>query len=184
MTRLIDDVVVGLQCNLSQIAGYSDKEIEKIESFYSIKVGGDFRLFLQEFGRSSGDVLLPDLIFYQGYYAAKTPAMISGHLAQQFEFREDLIRNNRPFRSGSPFLISIESETQFFFLRTRADEPIRVTTVEDDYGQLSDNPEIVYHFDENTGMVSNTKRTFREYLKSQVRLSETERVGTGEMIKI
>lgn len=184
MTRLIDDITAGLSCDLSQIKGYSDEEIGKIESFYNIKVSGDFRLFLSEFGRSSGGVLLPDLIFYHGYYAPKTPATVSGHLAGQLDFKSDLLRAARPFHSSNPFLISIESETQYYFLRTRADEPLRATSPEDDYSQLSDDPDVVYHFDENTGVVKNTGRTIRQYLKSQVQIETAGRCGAGEIIAI
>lgn len=183
--RLIDEITQGCGFEIGPLRGYSDGEIEKMEWFYGIKIGGDLRRFFTEFGRSSGYVGFEGFIVaYSGYYAPKTPAKVSAHVATQLGFKDDLMKHGRPFCTGKPFLFSIESETQYYFLRTAADEPLRVTTPEDDYSQLCDDSDVVYHFDENRSTVESTGLTLKDYLLSRVQQRPLEKSGAGEMIVI
>ena len=183
--RLIDEITQGCGFEVGLLRGYSDVEIEKMEAFYSIKIGEDLRRFFAEFGRSSGNVGFEGFIVpYSGYYALKTPAKISAHVATQLGFKDDLMKHGRPFCTGKPFLFAIENETQYYFLRTTADEPLRVTTLEDDYSQLSADPNIMYHFDENHGVVKNTGFPLKDYLLSRLRKGPVAKSGAGEMILI
>jgi len=163
--------------------GYSQDEINQMESFYDIKISGNLKSFLSEIGRCSGNAQFSVfLIPYTGYYAVKTPKGISGHVATQLEFKRDILKYGRPFLTGNPFLIFVEYETQYYFLRTKADEPLRCLTPEDDYTQLSDDPDIIYHFDSNKKQVINTGQTFMQFLVSKVSKNTIQEVGSGEMI--
>lgn len=185
MTGLMDALARECDFNLKGFRGYTPSEIEKMEIFYGIKISGDLRRFFVELGRSSGNVLFSDfLIPYSGYYAAKTPAGVSGHVACQLEFKNDLRKYGRPFGTGNPFLFSVANETQYFFLRTKADEPLRGITPEDDYSELNEDPETVYLYDENLGKVSNTGTRLREYLTSIIQKQSSDKDGAGEMIVI
>lgn len=170
----------------SGFIGYSEMEIQHIESFYGIKVVGGLRDFLLQMGRSSGNVdFNSSLIPYIEYYADKTPANIRKHLVQQYEFLEHtLMKYARPFYSLSPILFVIENKYRYGFLRTCADEPMIVTTPEDDYSRLVDDPEIIYFFDDHTKQVDVTSLSVSDYILSQVSFNPREKYGRGEMIVI
>jgi hypothetical protein len=183
--RLIDEITQDRGFETGSVRGYSDEEIHKMESFYGIKVSGDLRRFFAEFGRSSGFIGFEGFIVaYSGYYAQKTPLKVSSHVATQLGFKDELMKHARPFCTGKPFLFSIENETQYFFVRTTADEPLRIKTPEDDYSQLSTDPDIVYQFDENQSTVENTGLTLKDYLFSRIQPRPLEKGGAGEMIVI
>jgi|GEM_PF-3889000 len=185
MIGLLAEITPNGRTNSLKTNGYSLSEIGKIESFYDIKIEGDLKRFFLEFGRSPGAIGFDAFILpYSGFYAVKSPSHISGHLRTQYDFRDDLMKQARPFCKSSPFLFSIEHETQYYFLRTKADEPLRGVSPEDDYSQLSDDPEIVYHYDENNGVVINTEMTLKDYLRSRVSTTPVTELGSGEMILI
>jgi len=185
MMRFIDEITQGCGFDVGSVQGYTEGELLKMEEFYGIKIGGELRQFFTEFGRSSGHVRFEGFVVaYSGYYAPKTPAKISAHVATQLGFKDDLMKHGRPFCTGKPFLFSIENETQYFFLRTAADEPLRIVSPEDDYSQLSVNPDTVYRYDENHDTVSTTGLTLRDYLSSRLQQGPIDKNGTGEMILI
>ena len=164
-------------------SGYSDFEMRKMESFYDIAITGGLRCFFSEMGRASGNRSFNAMVVpYSGYYAPKLPSGISGHIAAQIEFRNQVLRAGRPFRTGKPFLFSIENETQYFFLRTKADKQLHGVTPEDDYSVLSEDPEQVYQYDENADIVFRADMTLTDYLVSRLSPTALTKSGAGEMI--
>ena len=167
------------------LVGYTDVELTKIEDFYGICIIGQLKEFFKVMGRSSGNVQFNCfLIAYTGYHTKHSPATVSGHVASQLDFRGKLLGHARPFLTGSPFLFAIEYETQYMFLRTKADQPLRSIVPNDDYSSLSADPNIIYRFDENTGLVENTGICLEDYLVGETAEEPSKTCGAGEMINI
>lgn len=145
--KLIDylrSVYPELPFDISYVRGYTDNEIEKIDRLYDIKVSDQLYDFLRCMGRCSGGLFGDDpLMFYRDQVSVR------GHFLFQYDYNRELIRLKRyDWYDQKPFIISIESETQYYFLLTR-----------------SDNPNLVYHYDENEDTVEPTQWTFNEYLR-------------------
>ncbi len=131
-----------LPINIHKIKGYSDDEIKKIERLYDIKVTDQLYDFLNCIGRCSGGFFGDDpLIFYKEWF-------IRGHVLFQYGLREELYNLELwDMLEQKPFFISIESETQYYFLLT-----------------YSDQPNLVYYYDENEDKVRALDKNFNEYL--------------------
>ena len=73
------------------------------------------------------------------------------------------------FLKERPFLFSLESETQYFFVATKSDDPDRV-----------------YQYDENNGTVTDTSLSFLDYMKQTVRVwgGKSKVVCRGELLII
>ena len=168
----------------SGFVGYSETEIQHIERFYRIKVAGGLRDFFVQMGRSSGNVdFNSSLIPYLGNEVEKKTITIRKHLIMRYRFlRENLSKYARPFYSLDCFLFAIEKQHRYCFLRTRADEPLKGLTPEDDYSRLVDDPEIIYCFDDQTKQVEVTDLSVSDYILSQVNSKPRQTKGSGEMI--
>ena len=131
------------------IKGYSDDELAKIERLYDIKIRGQLYHFLSCMGRCSGGFFGDDpLLFYRDQWSVR------GHVLFQAGFTDELKKlQHYELTKQKPFFISIEWETQFYFLLTK-----------------SDNPNLVYHYDENEETVETTQWTFNEYLRKSIDL--------------
>lgn len=144
LINYLHSVYPELPIDISYIKGYSTEEIAKIERLYNVKITGQLYDFLLSIGRCSGGFFGDDpLIFYR---EQKT---VRSHFLSQYGLWDDL-RNIQQFEycDKKPFLISIESETLYFFLLTE-----------------SDHPDLVYSYDENEETIKATKWTFNEYLR-------------------
>ncbi|WP_100159646.1 SMI1/KNR4 family protein [Proteus columbae] len=143
--QLINDlhsIYPELLINIHKIKGYSDDEIKKIERLYDIKVVGQLYDFLNCMGRCSGGFFWDDpLIFYREWF-------IRGHILFQYGSREELYNLGLwDILEQKPFFISIESETQYYFLLTNSKQP-----------------DLVHHYDENEDKVRVLDKNFNEYL--------------------
>ena len=136
-----------LPFDISYVKGYSDDEIGQIERLYDIKVSDQLYDFLRCMGRCSGGLFGDDpLLFYRDQMCVR------GHVLFQSGFTEHL-RDLQHYEltKQKPFFISIESETQYYFVLTK-----------------SGNPNLVYHYDENEETVKPTQWTFNEYLRKSI----------------
>lgn len=126
--------------------GYREEELAKIEKIYNISITGQFRVFMKEMGRCSGGLIGWDPIFFYYLYG------IDKHLPNQRYHQESMIEYDLEiYNENKPFSFSCESETQYYFMLTESSEP-----------------ELVYHFDENTETVSSTGMQFIDYMKDLI----------------
>ncbi len=125
------------------LQGYSLEEIGKMERFYDIKVTEQLYDFLICMGRCSGGLFGDDpLLFYREQWSVR------GHILFQAGFRDELRKLQQyDLLKKKPFFISIESETQFYFVLTASDDPNKI-----------------YHYDENEEVVEAENWSFNEYL--------------------
>lgn len=122
--------------------GYSTAELQKIEKLYDIKITGELHSWLSQMGRNSNGVFGDEaLIVYRNLgvrshvmYQAGIFGLLQG--AQVWELL-----------NCKPFVFSCEDETVFFFLLTS-----------------SDNPDVVYKFNEDLNSVEKTTNTLFGYL--------------------
>ncbi|OAT49762.1 SMI1/KNR4 family protein [Providencia heimbachae] len=136
-----------LKIDIGKIKGYTVDEIQKIERLYDIRVTGQLREFLSCMGRCSGGFFGDDLLMF--YRKIKS---VRSHVLSQLTLRDDLCSlQHWELVAKKPFLISFENQTQYYFLLTE-----------------SDNPDLVYHYDENEDTVEATNWTFHEYLRNRV----------------
>ncbi|WP_193016840.1 SMI1/KNR4 family protein [Proteus sp. FME41] len=142
LIKLLNSYCTNISIDSKFLSGYTDNEIKKIERLYDIKVTGQLYDFLNCIGRCSGGFFGDDpLIFYREWF-------IRGHVLFQYGSREELYNLELWYiLEQKPFFISIESETQYYFLLT-----------------CSDQPNLVYHYDENEDKVRALDKNFNEYL--------------------
>ncbi len=133
-----------LSIDISYIRGYSDEEISSMERLYDIRITGQFYEFLRCMGRCSGGLFGDDpLVFYQGQET------IRGDILFQIGAREELTSIQcHDLLKQKPFFISVESYTQYLFLLTD-----------------SDNPDLIFNYNENDECVENTNWDLNSYLQ-------------------
>jgi len=164
MSNFIEKVCGTFPVLQGELLGYSEDEIAKIERLYGIEVQGDFRKFLYQMGRCDGGVFGDDpIILYRSAWNVRT------QLLTQVCFFDDMQDNgNFEHLTYKPFVFSIESETQYFFIQTSSSEI-----------------DAVYHYDENSGKSVKTNYTFRTYLQDLYTNSKRSNIAcTGELIAI
>ncbi|MEX9912998.1 MULTISPECIES: hypothetical protein [Providencia] len=147
LINYLHSVYPELLINFSYMRGYSEDEIPKIERLYDIKVTGQLYDFLTSIGRCSGGLFGDDpLLFYRNQ---KT---IRGSILMQSGMREDLAAIQRhDLLPQKPFFLSVESYTQYFFVLT-----------------TSDDPNLIYQYDENEETVEATDWDINDYLRHVV----------------
>lgn len=162
LINYLHSVYPELEINLAEIKGYSNEEIRKIESLYDINITNQLYDFLVCMGRYSGGFFCDyPLMFY------RSKKNVRSHILSQIKLREDLSSLQQwELLRQKPFLISFESETQYYFLLTKGADP-----------------NLVYHYDENEETVSATNWTFYEYLKLIVKVFSMNYVRTDDVIR-
>jgi hypothetical protein len=165
MEPFLEQVIGGVGIDLSEVAGYSDEELSKIERLYDVKLTGDLRAFLSKMGRCDGGLLGDDPIFLY-----RSRISVRGHIETQMILFE-LMRGdeNCGLLNCKPFLFSIENETQYYFVLTSADDP-----------------DAVYHYDENANRFARTRWTFGAYILHLARQPGHRRgiICRGELLNI
>ena len=130
-----------LEKNGRKAIGYSEEEIKKIEKLYDIEVKGDFKEFLRIAGRSDGG-LIGGIVFNYDSNGAKN------QLRRQRFLKGILVGENEynSFIGSKPFLIGIELETNYFYLKT------------------DENDLKMYQYSEGIDVEKKLKINFNEYL--------------------
>lgn len=154
--------------NQSQILGYSENELIKIERLYDIKFRGEFREFMLNIGRCDGGLIGDDpIILYRSLWSVRAQILFQIGL---YESLQDIQAHS--FLRKKPFVFSWEAESQMIFILTDSDE------------------NVVYSFDENEEVINNTKMTFSEYLVDVLKRyslpneSILNNISKGELILI
>ena len=153
---IIEKISQGYQYNTNFVEGYSNDDLNKIEQLYEILISGTLKKFLSELGKCDGGLIGDDpIVLYLSEMNAR------GFLMLQIGLEEDIYNSNFQNLCGQGiFTLAIESETQYFFLATK-----------------NENPDLVYRYDENEEIVFQTGLNLIEYLESVVkRYSENSHV--------
>lgn len=144
LIEYLHSVYPELPINASYMRGYSVDEIKKIERLYDIEVKGQLYDFLATIGRCSGGLFGDDLLIF--YRNGQT---VRGTVLYQDALRYELPSAQRyDLMKQKPFFISVESYTQYFFVLT-----------------TSDNPNVVYQYDENEETIEATHWELKNYLR-------------------
>lgn len=178
--NFIDKIAQGFSYDESQVLGYSEEELIKIERLYNIKLQGDFRQFMLEMGRSDGG-----LIGYNPIFLYNPAWKIREHIVLQTSIFELLQSIRKPeYLRGKTFIFSIEDKGQYYFLRTDANDsaPARVTYK--GMETLSDDPSRVYCYDGYSKTVQSIGMSFLEYMQVLVRKSDKGVVSRGDLLMI
>ena len=105
-----------LSLNNRENIGYNDKEIEKIERLYNIEIKGDFRTFMKFCGKYDGGLFGNDpVILYEDdvSYQLELQSRLKFYLTD-IEYYD--------LHKSKIFLISVEMESNYFFIKTRDDD--------------------------------------------------------------
>ena len=105
-----------LSLNNRENIGYNDKEIEKIERLYNIEIKGDFRTFMKFCGKYDGGLFGNDpVILYEDdvSYQLELQSRLKFYLTDIEYYDLD---------KSKIFLISVEMESNYFFIKTRDDD--------------------------------------------------------------
>ena len=168
MPSFIEQISQGMAYDKNQVVGYSEVEIGKISRLYDVNVSGQLRQFLFEMGRSDGGLIGDDpIILYRPKMSVRRHVLLQ--LRLEVDFKEFRIEAGLNLLKERPFLVSIESETQYFFVATKSDKPDRV-----------------YQYDENNESVRDTGIDLLEYMKNIVQVwgGRSAIVCRGELIVI
>ena len=105
-----------LSLNDRKNIGYNDKEIEKIERLYNIEIKGDFRTFMKFCGKYDGGLFGSDpVILYEDdvSYQLELQSRLKFYLTDTEYYDLD---------KSKIFAISVEMESNYFFIKTRDDD--------------------------------------------------------------
>jgi len=145
------------------MVGYGNDELSKIEKLYGIEIAGQLRQFLSIAGRSDGGLIGDDpIILYRSSWPVRTQ-IIKGLI-----LIDDLQNIGAWDFVKKPFLLSIESESQYYFVKTGDEKK-----------------DLVCHYDENNKSVKSTGKTIFEYLAGVVLalgVDENRVVCRGELL--
>ncbi len=147
LIEYLHSVYPELPIDISYMRGYSNEEIGKIERLYDIKVEGQLYDFLANIGRCSGGLFGDEpLVFY------RYGQTVRGNILYQDSMRDE-VPHVQPYnlRKQKALFISVESYTQYFFVLT-----------------ASDNPNLIYQYDENEETVDATNWDLKNYLRHVV----------------
>ncbi|WP_444906294.1 hypothetical protein ACJJIR_17415 [Microbulbifer sp. SSSA008] len=118
----------GLECS-----GYSELELKKIARLYDIKIKGQLESFLGEMGKSDGGVIGDSVIqLYRPSWKVRE------HILFQLDFFNQMQEEGFYDFLNKPFVFSLISETQYYFIQTASDDA-------------------VYHYDSNAETVKKTE---------------------------
>ncbi|OAT30091.1 hypothetical protein [Proteus myxofaciens] len=147
LIEYLHSVYPELPIDVSYMRGYSNEEIDKIERLYDIEVKDQLYDFLTCIGRCSGGLFGDDpLVFYRNQQTVRANILY-----------QDALRYELPsiqqynFVKQKSFFISVESYTQYYFLLT-----------------ATDNPNRIYHYDENEETIEATNWDLKNYLRHVV----------------
>ncbi|UPK82653.1 hypothetical protein LW139_08170 [Proteus vulgaris] len=144
LIEYLHSVYPELPIDVSYMRGYSVDEIQKIECLYDIEVKDQLYDFLTSIGRCSGGLFGDDpLVFYRSRQTVRGAMLYQDALRYELptDQRYDLIKQKS-------FFISVESYTQYYFLLTATDDPNRI-----------------YHYDENEEIIDATEWDLNSYLR-------------------
>jgi len=147
-----------------QCLGYAQWELESIERLYNIKVEGQLKGFLSEMGRSSGGMIGDSLIqLYRPSWRVRQ------HLLFQVDFFNQMQEEGLYDFLKKPFVFSLVSETQYYFLQTSGDEG-----------------DVVYQFDSNAGVAVRTEWDLVGFIKMLISENEGEAkiLAQGDLLVI
>ncbi|WP_143080710.1 SMI1/KNR4 family protein [Variovorax sp. YR750] len=153
------------------VEGYTEEELLKIERLYDVKFSGDLRDFMLEMGRSDGGLIGDDPISFYRDRSVRRHVFFQAGMDRRFCAMQKF-----DLRFQGEFIISVESETQFYFLLTK-----------------SDSPDLIYRYDDenpdetDSGAMTCTGMSFMEYMHRVVRIYKKRGSGVvcrGEMIVI
>jgi hypothetical protein len=137
----------GWPIDATQVAGYSEDELKKIEKLYDVRLLGSFRQFMTEMGRCSGGLLGDDpIILYRPAWSVR------GQILFQVKFFSSMQDIGAFDYLEKPFVFSWEAESQYYFMMTK-----------------SQTPDAIYCYDENNETVRPAGFTFMEYMKDVLR---------------
>lgn len=143
--------------------GYDQPELRQLERLYGIVIAGDLERFLLKAGRSDGGIIGDDpVVLYRPTWNVRT------HVLFQMKFFVSLQDAGAWEHLEKPFVIALESETQYYFLKTG-----------------SSNPTQIHRFDENEGSVADTQMSLGGYLLDVMRRYGLAGAAcVGEMLRI
>lgn len=147
----------------ANMRGYSDTELRRIEKLYDIIIASELEQFMLKAGRSDGGTIGDDpLIIYRPSWTVR------GQILFQVNFFESMQDIGAWDFLKRPFVISLESETQYYFLQTASNDSARI-----------------FHHDENSKTVEDTGLSLSRYLMSVMdRYPLGGPVCIGELINI
>lgn len=164
-TSFIEQIAQGKPYEKDKILGYSEYELNVIERLYSVKVSGNFRKFMLEMGRCDGGLIGGGPIVVYGPDETPRSLIILG--AQI----EDEICDAGQYELSrlGPFVFSIESETQLYYVVTKSDKPDKI-----------------YRFDESNQTIHDTGFSFLEYMQHIVRVwgGRSTAICRGELLMV
>lgn len=153
------------------VEGYSEEELLKMERLYDVKFSGDLRDFMLEMGRSDGGLIGDDPISFYRDRSVRRHVFFQAGMDNRFCAMQKF-----DLRLQGELIISVESETQFYFLLTKSKDPDLVYRYDDEHPDEAD-----------PGAMTSTTMSFMEYMHRVVRIYKGKGSGVvcrGEMIVI
>lgn len=130
MENIADYLSRNLLSSAPPMIGYSDEEIDVIQSVYDVRISGQFKCFLSQMGRSDGGVIGDyEIPMYRSDWRLRD------HLLFQYDFFCEMQSSGRFEFLNKPFVFAFLSENQYCFLQTASDHPdavYRYDSVEDE----------------------------------------------------
>ena len=155
----------------NMVEGYTKDELAAMERLYDVEFSGELRAFMLEMGRSDGGLLGDDPISLYRARSVRRHVFFQAGMDDRF-----LAMKKFELRFEGSLIVAVESETQFYFLLTKSDQPDLVYRYDDDFPDATD-----------PGAMTSTGMTFMEYMHRAVRVHTKPGSGVvcrGETIVI
>lgn len=159
----LQQILDGGSINTVDSAGYNEDELKKISRLYDIEIYGQLRLFLADMGRSDGGLIGDSMIqLYRPSWKVRE------HLLFQLDFINQMQEEGFYDFLKKPFVFSLISETQYYFIQTSLKN------------------DIVYHYDSNNEEVKTTNWDLQAFLKMLASENEgkLKTKSTGNLLEI
>lgn len=142
--------------------GYGNEEIEKISRLYNVNMQGQFKFFMSDMGRSDGGLIGDSMIqLYRPSWRVRE------HLLFQIDFFNQMQESNFHDYLNNPFVFSLISETQYYFVQTSIGDA-------------------VYHYDSNVEEVKKTDWDLVNFLMMLINENKGQlrRRSLGDLLEI
>jgi hypothetical protein len=142
--------------------GYTNNELEKISRLYDIEIKGQLKQFLNNMGKSDGGIIGDSLIqIYRPSWKVRE------HILFQIDFFNQMQEAGLYEYLNKPFVFSVVSETQYYFIQTTKDDK-------------------VYHYDSNNDVAKTTEWDLLSFLKilKEYNNGKLQKSTTGNLLEI
>lgn len=160
------------EVSLNDISGLTNAEIDIYTRKLNIEAHGDFRTWLQTFGRCSGGLFIDDFYLFYKYGNSSQETTLSVHIDINLGWQQEIVDEGfvtAEKLDDKPYFFSQQNETSYYFIYTNDPELL------------------VWHYCDGDDTFECTNLSFIEYLKhylSQIKCKNGTWINKDKLIEM